>query len=123
MSDHDSSLSPEAVLVCQVLLNHQRSIVRLKRRPPFQQCLITYGEVCEAAGLPLLTEAISICLWEIAEFCADNGWPPLNAIVINARTREPGKGYEKAPGCSRESWLDEAQRCLDFAHYPDLVTA
>jgi hypothetical protein len=117
------TLSPEAAAICQVLLDHHRSIVCAAKRPPFKECLITYGEMCDAAGLPHLTESINGCLWEIAEFCASNDWPPLNAIVVNARTREPGKGYEKAPGCSRDGWLDEAQQCLDYLHYPDLVKA
>jgi hypothetical protein len=119
----NESLSPEATALCQVLLNHQRAILSAANRPRFQDCLITYRELCDAAGLPLLTESINGCLWEIAEFCAENGWPPLNAIVVNARTHEPGRSYDKAPGCSLKDWLDEAQRCLEFPHYPDLVTA
>lgn len=117
------TLSPEAAALCQALLNHQRAIVGATKRPPFQECLMTYRELCDAAGVPLLTQSISGCLWEIAEFCASNEWPPLNSIVVNSRTREPGKDYEKAPGCSLRDWRDEAQRCLDFLHYPDLVTA
>ena len=91
MNDPSINLSEEAVAICQVLLNHQRSLLRLPERPPFQQCMLTYGDVCEGAGLPLFIEPVSRCLWEIAEFCADNGWPPLNALVVNARTHEPGK--------------------------------
>ena len=117
------TLSPEATAICQVLLDHQRAILGAAKRPPFQQCLLTYSDVCAAAGLPLLTESINGCLWEIAEFCAQNNWPPLNAMVVNSRTREPGKGYDRSPGCSLKSWLDEAQSCLDFTHYPDLVKA
>jgi hypothetical protein len=103
--------------ICQVLLDHQRSILGAAQRPPFQKCLVTYGDVCAAAGFPLLTESVSGCLWEIAEFCASNDWPPLNAIVVNARTHEPNKCYDRAPGCSLKDWRDDAQRCLDYAHY------
>jgi len=119
----NESLSEEASALCQVLLNHQRAIVSAANRPRFQECLITYRDLCDEAGLPLLTESINGCLWEIAEFCASNDWPPLNSIVVLAKTHEPGKNYDKAPGCSLKGWRDEAQRCLDFAHYPDLVQA
>jgi hypothetical protein len=119
----NESLSEEAAAICQVLINHQRAILRSTNRPPFDECLLSYGEVCEYAGLPLLIEPVSGCLWEIAEFCAENEWPPLNALVINARTGEPNKSYDKAPGCSLKAWRDEAQRCIEYAHYPDLVKA
>ncbi|HET6348516.1 MAG TPA: hypothetical protein VFH88_05470 [Candidatus Krumholzibacteria bacterium] len=123
MRDPEINLSEEAVAICQVLLNHQRSILRTEKRPPFSECLLTYRAVCEGAGLPVFIESVNRCLWEIAEFCADNQWPPLNSLVVNSKTLEPGKDYDKAPGCSLKSWTDEAQACLDFAHYPDLITA
>ena len=123
MNDPSINLSEEAVAICQVLLNHQRSILRLKERPPFQQCLLSYGDVCEGAGLPLLVQSVNNCLWEIAEFCADNEWPPLNSLVVNSKTHEPSKTYDHAPGCSLENWRDDVQRCLAFPHYPDLITA
>jgi len=117
------TLSPEAAAICQVLLKHQRAMVALRRRPPFQDCLLTYRDLCDEAGLPFLFEAVNGCLWEIAEFCAQNDWPPLNAMVVNSRTGEPHKSYDRAPGCSLKGWRDEAQRALAFLHYPDLVTA
>jgi hypothetical protein len=123
MRDPEVNLSTEALAICQVLLNHQRSLLRAAERPPFKQCLLTYRDVCEGAGLPLLIQSVSTCLWEIAEFCADNEWPPLNALVVNSKTFEPGKVYDKAPGCSLKTWREEAQCCLDYAHYPDLLTA
>jgi hypothetical protein len=123
MRDSSISLSEEALAICQVLLDHQRALLGSPKRPPFQQCLLTYGDICEAARLPLLTQSVNRCLWEIAEFCADNEWPPLNALVVNARTREPDKSYAKAPGCNLKNWLDEAQRVIAYPHYPDLLTA
>lgn len=117
------SLSEEAAALCQVLLDHQRAIVGAKKRPPFGECLISYRDLCDRAGVPFLLWSINGCLWEIAEFCASNDWPPLNSIVVNSKTREPGSGYDRAPGCSLKGWRDEAQRCIDFPHYPDLVKA
>jgi hypothetical protein len=119
----NESLSPEAAALCQVLLNHQRAMVGAEHRLPFQDCLITYRDLCDEAEVPMLTDCINGSLWEIAEFCAENDWPPLNALVVNARTREPHKSYNKAPGCSLNGWRDEAQRCLEFLYYPDLVKA
>ena len=119
----NESLSEEAAAICQVLLDHHRALLTAPKRPPFQRCLITYGDLCDAAGLPLFLESVNGCLWEVAEFCAMNDWPPLNSLVVNARTHEPSKSYDKAPGCSLEDWRDDAQRCIEFAHYPDLVKA
>jgi hypothetical protein len=117
------TLSPEAAAFCQVLLDHQHAIVGAAKRPPLSECLMTYRDLCDRAGLPMLTDVVNGCLWEIAEFCAQNDWPPLNAIVVYASTHEPGKNYDRAPGCSLKDWHDEVQRCLDFPHYPDLVKA
>jgi hypothetical protein len=104
------TLSPEAAAICQVLLNHQRALAAAEKRPPFNECLITYRDLCDEAGVPMLIEAINGCLWEIAEFCAQNEWPPLNSMVVLAKTHEPAKNYDKAPGCSLREWRDEAQR-------------
>ena len=117
------TLSSEAATLCQVLLNHQRELVASGKKLPFQDCLITYHDLCDDAGLPFLLEAVNGCLWEIAEFCASNDWPPLNAIVVNARTREPHKSYGRCPGCSLNDWRDQAQAVLEYLYYPDLVKA
>ncbi|HKW13007.1 MAG TPA: hypothetical protein VJS69_00835 [Candidatus Krumholzibacteria bacterium] len=117
------TLSPEAAAICQALLDHQRALARAKNKLPFQDCLITYRDLCDEAGLPMLTEVVNGCLWEIAEFCAENEWPPLNSLVVNARSHEPHRSYDRCPGCSLKNWRDEAQRCLDFLYYPDLVKA
>jgi hypothetical protein len=89
--------------------------------PDSESCGITYGDLCERAGLPYLKPTVGKYLREIAEWCHDNGWPPLNALAVNHETRRPGRGYNSAPGCSREGWQDEVTACIDFPDYPDII--
>lgn len=53
----------------------------------------TYGEVGRAAGLtPVLVLAR---LHAISQWCEANGYPHLNAIVVNARSQRPGRAYAR----------------------------
>lgn len=36
-------------------------------------------------------------LGKIQEYCGENGLPPLQALVVNAKTRLPGDGYIGSP--------------------------
>jgi len=55
-------------------------------------------------------------LYEIAQWCDEHGWPPLNALVINEERGYPGDGYSKAPGC--HEWVDDVKHVVAFPDYP-----
>jgi len=119
---HPARLSPPALAMAQVLLDHHRAKCRGRHpRPSISSAAITYGELCIRAGLEDLTRAAGQFLGEIAELCQREGWPTLNALVVNQDTRMPGEGYERAAGCSLLTWPDAAGRCIVFDGYPERV--
>lgn len=122
-SKKEHSMSPEAKKLAQALLDHHRKVWRpqSKASPSLESDLIAYGELCEQAGLSHLKPSVGKFLREIAQWCHDNGWPPLNALAVNHETCRPGHGYDGAPGCSLERWQDQAAACIRFADYPGRV--
>jgi hypothetical protein len=117
-------MSPEAQKLAQALLEHHRNVCRFQMgaSPNVESCLIVYGDLCEQAGLSHLKPNVGKFLREVAQWCHDNGWPPLNALAVNHETRRPGRGYDHAPGCSRERWQDQVMACVSFAGYPDSMS-
>lgn len=112
-------LSAEALEICQALLDHHRSLRAAPRRPPFDRCLIVYEELLALAGIA--PRNLDACLDEIAEWCVQNDFPSIDALAVCGSTREPAVGYADGPGCVKDGWLEDAQRCLDFDYYPRLV--
>jgi hypothetical protein len=51
----------------------------------------TYGEISARVGVHW--RAASWFLGVIQEYCRNRGWPPLQALAVNARTKIPGDGY------------------------------
>ena len=117
-------MSPEAGKVAQTLLDHHRKVCRSQSRasPSVEACLIVYENLCEQSGLSHLKPNVGKLLCEIAQWCHDNGWPPLNSLAVNYETRKPGRGYDSAPGCSRAHWLEEVRACINFGGYPDSLS-
>ncbi|HSE90215.1 MAG TPA: hypothetical protein VLJ79_28665 [Candidatus Binatia bacterium] len=117
-------MSPEAQKLAQALLDHHRKVCRLQSEasPSLESCLIIYGDLCEKAGLSHLKPNVGKFLREVAQWCHDNGWPPLNALAVNHDTRRPGHGYDNAPGCSLERWQDDVAACIRFTDYPDVIS-
>lgn len=116
-------MSPEAQKLAQALLDHHRKVCHphTQTSSNLESCLIVYADLCERAGLSCLKPNVGKFLREVAQWCHDNDWPPLNALAVNHDTRRPGRGYDSAPGCSREGWRDEVTACIDFTGYPDLI--
>jgi hypothetical protein len=83
--------------------------------------LIPYGKLCEDVGLSHLTRVVGVFLGELAEWCHDNGLPPLNSLAINAEEMKPGPGYDGAAGCSEINWWNEVKACI-AAKYPDRIS-
>jgi hypothetical protein len=117
-------MSPGAQKFAQALLDHHKKACRLQSKASLtvDSCLITYGDLCERAGLSHLKPNVGKFLREIAQWCDDKGWPPLNALAVNHDTHRPGRGYSGAPGCSIERWQDEVTACIKFADYPAVIS-
>src|SRR5215469_5620676 len=69
--------------------------------------LLPYGKLCSDVGLSYLTHSVGTFLGELAEWCYQNGLPPLNSLAINAEELKPGPGYDGAAGCSEINWWNE----------------
>jgi hypothetical protein len=79
--------------------------------------IIAYADLCEFADLPRsYAHPSGNFLVEIAEWCNERGWPPLNALAVNGETRYPGEGYSEAPGC--DDWDRDVRRVIAFIDYP-----
>lgn len=81
--------------------------------------MIPYSVLCQRAGVPHLTRIPGAFLQEIAEWCAENRWPPLNSLAINELEGQPGSHYDVAPGCSILNWPAEVDACIAWRDYPD----
>jgi hypothetical protein len=116
-------MSPEARALGQALLDHHKHVCPpLAENPDIDLFLISYGDLCERAGLPHIKPTAGKFLREIAQWCHENHWPPLNALAVNHDTRSPGHGYDNAPGCSLEHWPEQMIACISFLDYPDRVS-
>ena len=78
--------------------------------------LIRYGVLCERAGLPFLTRSSGGYLHEIALWCDKQGWPPINALVVN-ESGIPGEGYDRAPGGGYAKWPEQVRNAILCKQY------
>ncbi len=83
--------------------------------------MLPYGELCTKANLDFLTRGVGPFLYQIAEWCADSGFPPLNSLAVNGTTKVPGEGYDTAPGCSEINWWNEVRACIACNKYPPMI--
>jgi hypothetical protein len=119
-------LTPEARAITHELLRRHEEIraqfsvhtAKSVTDGMIRQSVISYGVLCQRVGAPFLTHCVGHFLGEIAECCANNCWPPLNALAVNSETGMPGEGYDDADGCSLLHWPDEIKRCIAFDRYP-----
>ncbi|WP_437317598.1 hypothetical protein [Sorangium sp. So ce385] len=80
--------------------------------------LIGYALLCQRAGVPHLTRVVGHFLVEIAEWCRDNDYPPLNSLAVNEEKGMPGDGYDKAGGFLMIDWANDVQDCIRFTSFP-----
>ena len=67
-----------------------------------------YGYIAEETGVA--TQAVGgLCLDPIYQFCQENNFPDLTAIVVRRDTGEPGEGY-----LNRETLYRDRERVYDF---------
>ncbi len=83
--------------------------------------LISYGDLCAVAKVPVSPLAIGPYLSEIAEWCRDEQFPPLNALAVNATTKQPGSSYNGAGGFKFASWPTDVEACVRWTKYPPSV--
>ena len=72
-----------------------------KKQNGFRRCLLGYGDLAELMGKDrragiTLTRQLGI----VGHYCLEQGLPPLNAIVVNQDTGEPGADVVLTPGNS-----------------------
>jgi len=116
-------VTPVAHAIVNSLLRHHAAVCRAHTaRPPIiDRCVITYGDLCQDAGYPQVTQSVGRYLQEVAVYCQQQGWPPLNSLAVNQDSRIPGDNYDVAPGCSLIDWPSQAERCIEFDGYPEMV--
>jgi hypothetical protein len=115
----------ESRLLANALLEHHRKLTA--EYPPgnailIRRYLITYHVLCNEAGVQHVTRVVGDFLGEVADWCAQQGYPPLNSLAVSKDTGIPGDGYDKAGGiCHIARWPREAETCIRFAAYPEKV--
>jgi hypothetical protein len=104
-------MTPVARTLANVLLAHHRQrclplahITNQVTDDVIKASTIEYGQLCQMASVSHLTRIVGDFLFEIAEWCDKNGWPPINSLAVNAVSHIPGEGYDKAPGCDIRHW-------------------
>lgn len=116
-------MSPVATDLVNTLLEHRRAVLHRSHGalPDPDGAVLPYGDLWERIGSPEDLGRVGAYLKEVAGWCADHGWPPLNALVVNGKKRRPGRRYNEAPGCSLDRWEQDVRACLEFTGYPDTV--
>ncbi|MGH7437282.1 MAG: hypothetical protein ACRENE_16520 [Polyangiaceae bacterium] len=117
-------MKPESRALAQALLDHHR-LVTNKHPPPVKKIgpasypsyTIRYGLLCDRAGVGHVLRIVGNFLGEVAEWCAENEYPPINALAVN-ETGVPGEGYDGAGGFKAAHWGDDVEKCIRFTGYP-----
>jgi len=116
-----------AEAIFQKLLDHFWLVKSISGLQPFQLfpkgSLISYSMLCRQAGVPFMTHSAGGPLEEVAIFCYQKRWPPINALAVNQDSHYPGPGYFSAPGCSHTlaGWVDDVGAVLAFDRYPKIA--
>ena len=90
-------MSPEARALLNVIPNHHREVVRQSREPlkDIDSALISYGILCDKAGLSYLFRNVGPFLREIAERCQvfhkSPDYEAFLSLLKDAKTRHPVK--------------------------------
>src|SRR5690348_13660196 len=119
-------MTEEAISLARTLLKHHRQVCMKYGATPqsvtdrmIQESVISYGTLCESAGVPFLTHGVGRFLDEIGQWCEENRWPLLNSLAVNRQTGMPGEGYDGAHGGDLLLWPDQVRKCIAFQGYPE----
>ena len=82
--------------------------------------LLPYKKLCERAEMPAATRIVGGFLGELAAWCKANDLPPLNSIAVNSESLIPGMGYDRAEGCSYNTWWEDVLACVR-TKYPQRI--
>jgi hypothetical protein len=112
----------EAHALGQSLLDHHRA--KTAAIPPGKRLIaarytLSYSDLCARAGAAHLTRVAGSFLGEIAQWCADSGYPPLNALAVSSSSGQPGEGYDGAGGFKSINWVVDVEACIRFTNYPE----
>lgn len=77
---------------------------------------ISYKKLIEASGVPLDPRNAGGPLFDVANFCKSEGWPPLHSLVVRGKEGLPGEGYFSTPGSEMKDFTPE-QRYQKWAGY------
>ncbi len=83
--------------------------------------LISYKGLIEFGPLPLIPVQMGRVLRGVGTWCAENDWPPLPALVVNAERRRPGRGYFVGVDAARDvlGWrVEDFRRCVEARELP-----
>ncbi len=83
--------------------------------------LISYKGLIEFGPLALIPVQMGRVLRGVGAWCAENDWPPLPALVVNAERRRPGRGYYTVTSSARDAlgWrVEDVRRCLEARELP-----
>lgn len=111
----------ESLALLRALLAHHRFVCVPRADgtfPPRGQCTRAYTPICDTAGVPHIARAPGVYLRQVAEWCAARGFPPLNALAVNADSGIPGYNYDGAGGFSLANWETDVEECIRFRGYP-----
>jgi hypothetical protein len=114
-------MRPESRRLAKELLDHHRRTTAAK--PPTGHVVaanytIPYSTLVNHAGVPHVLRIVGNFLQEVAEWCSENDWPPLNSLAVNASTGIPGEGYDLAGGYLANNWQRDVVDCIQFKGYP-----
>jgi hypothetical protein len=123
--------SPDLTEACyQALLRHfwwarNENLPREAKLYPYGY-LLSYGQLIDAAKVPLDPRNTGGPLYWVAERCVSSGRPPINALVVNKQTGIPDEGFFGAPGSKSRLadvasgygvWLPIVQNCIASEDY------
>ena len=116
-------MRPEARRLLLELLRHHRAVTT--RNPAAQtgrivesSYTIHYGDLCTRAGVPHIVRVVGQFLGEIAVWCRERDFPPLNSLAVNADSGIPGEGYDGAGGYRMKDWTEEVAQTVRFKGFP-----
>lgn len=57
----------------------------------------TYGDIAETLGWRKEVDGLRVVgpLNLVAEYCSAHGFPPLHVLVVNAKSGQPGEGFDQ----------------------------
>jgi hypothetical protein len=76
--------------------------------------VVPYNELENAFGLS--HNMAGFYAGTVGNFCGDNGWPLLNALVVNTTTCMPSEGFDAYLEDSDLSWGDCLAQCWKHFH-------